>query len=178
LYSNWIQLKNINRNQTYCNININAYGGGKIKTLFKTKLKVFCNMSSREIEFIVADVKGQPLLGLAECLKLNLLQKIDSVVKDDNKSKCDFLKEYTHNFNGVGAFTEKYTVKLEQGVQGIIQPPRRLPQSRMTKLKSQLQEMLKAQIISKVEQTKEWASNLVLIEKNDKSLRICIDLRT
>jgi hypothetical protein len=109
------QLKNINRNQTYCNININAYGGGKIKTLFKTKLKVFCNMSSREIEFIVADVKGQPLLGLAECFKLNLLQKIDSVVKDDNKSKCDFLKEYAHNFNGVGAYPEKYTVRLEQG---------------------------------------------------------------
>jgi hypothetical protein len=51
-------------------ININAYGGGKIKTLFKTKFKVFCNMSSKEIEFIVADVKGQLLLGLAGCLKL------------------------------------------------------------------------------------------------------------
>jgi hypothetical protein len=96
---------------------------------------------------------------------LNLLQKIDSVVKDDNKSKCDFLQEYAHYFNGVGAFPEKYTVRLEQGVQGIIQPPRRLPQSLITKLKSQLQEMVKTQIISKVEQPKEWASNLVLIEK-------------
>lgn len=43
------------------------------------------------------------------------------------------------------------------------------------KLKNKLLELQEKKIISKVNNPKGWISNLVIIEKPDKSLRLCLD---
>ncbi len=45
----------------------------------------------------------------------------------------------------------------------------------MSKLKVKLEELEVEGIISKVENPKNWVSNLVVIEKTDGSLRLCLD---
>jgi len=45
----------------------------------------------------------------------------------------------------------------------------------MPKLKEQLERMLKLDIIEPCENLTEWHSNLVIIEKTDRMLRLCID---
>lgn len=44
-----------------------------------------------------------------------------------------------------------------------------------TKLKTELNNLEKQIIIEKINEPKKWCSNLVIIEKDDKTLKLCID---
>ena len=57
----------------------------------------------------------------------------------------------------------------------MIHAPRKVPLSLLPKLKSTLDRLTKAGVISKVDEPTEWVNSMVIVEKKDGSLRICID---
>ncbi|KAK9675219.1 hypothetical protein QE152_g40523 [Popillia japonica] len=84
-------------------------------------------------------------------------------VKLDNTIKT-VCKDF---FEGTGKFKEKCQNTLKEGSIPIAKPSKRLPQTIVTKCKMQ--------IIAKETNPSEWVSNLVVIEKTDGSLRLCLD---
>ena len=56
-----------------------------------------------------------------------------------------------------------------------IHASRNVPISLLPRLKKKLDEMEKLGVISKVEGPSEWVSSLVIVEKKDGSLRMCLD---
>jgi len=89
--------------------------------------------------------------------------------------KDKFLINNSSIFEGMGTFLGEHTIKINPNSQSSIKPARRLPQTLYKDVQIELNKLLKHNIISKVEEPKEWASNLVIIRKPDKTLRLCID---
>ena len=56
-----------------------------------------------------------------------------------------------------------------------IQPQRNVPLRLMDKLKGTLNDLERKDIIAKVEEPVTWVSNLVIVEKANKTLRLCLD---
>lgn len=159
------------------NVKLEAYGGFMIQPLAKMKLKCTVGNVSADLEFVIVDNNAMPILGLIGCMQLNLIYKNDyNIVNEINiYNKTQFIANNKMVFEGVGCFPDTYRIKIDKNVEGIIKPPRRLPQTMMNKLKTELDTLTKNKIIDKVNEPKEWASNLVIIQKNDGNIRICLD---
>lgn len=78
---------------------------------------------------------------------------------------------------GLGCFSRKATLRTVPDANPIYNPPRRILLGLYVRLKTTLNDMEMKQIISKVELPNGWVNNLVIIEKKDGSLRICLDPR-
>ena len=57
----------------------------------------------------------------------------------------------------------------------VVRPPRRIPYAIRDKLKVTLDDLEQKGIIEKTEGPVDWASNLVIVEKPNGALRICLD---
>ena len=57
------------------------------------------------------------------------------------------------------------------------QPPCRIPFSRQEKLTEKLDELLKLDVIEKVEGPTSWVNPLVVVEKPNRDIRIWLDMR-
>lgn len=58
---------------------------------------------------------------------------------------------------------------------GRINPPKRVAESIKQKLSKTLAKMCKEGVIEEVERPRGWSSNINIVEKPDKALRICLD---
>lgn len=126
-------------------------------------------------EFIIIEENVKPILGLKSLIEFNLLKNvdIDSITKKDDKYLI--INKYCELFQGVGQFEKPLELHTQSGAEPVVRPPRRVPHSILSRLQSKLRDLELHQIIEKVEHPKSFVSNLVIIEKNDKSLRICLD---
>lgn len=78
-------------------------------------------------------------------------------------------------FNEIGSFPDKVTIKINKDAVPKICPDRRIPYAIKEKLKVILNELVEMNIIEEVNEPSEWVSNIVIVEKQDKSLRLCLD---
>ena len=89
----------------------------------------------------------------------------------------DVTTNFKENFQGVGCYKEPYSIKLDPTIKPVIQPPRRLPYTKLDTIKAYLDKLENNDIITSVDEPTEWVSNLVITEKKNGSLRICLDPR-
>ena len=69
----------------------------------------------------------------------------------------------------------EYEIKVDPKVKPVVHAPRRVPIALQPKLEAALDEMEKKGIISKVEGFTTWTNSLVIREKANGKLRICLD---
>lgn len=163
-------------------ITLKAYGGFKITPMGIVNLD--CTMKTGEnitLPFVVIDSSKlreniQPILGLQAAIKLGFLKSIEAIKTDKvQNSKEMFINENKQVFSGTGKCEYFCHIELKDNVTPVVKPPRRIPFAIKDRLKSKLEQLEKDQIISRVDQPKNWVSNLVVIEKSDESLRLCLD---
>lgn len=162
--------KNVKLNK--CNVTLEAYGGFKISPLGSINIDCLFKNNKFNIRFVVVEGNLTPILGLSSCINLNLVSKVDSM---SALNKDSFIKQNQDVFMGLGKFNKKCTLKLKKNAQPVARPPRRVALAIKGKLKAHLDSLEKRGIISKFDEPTEWLSNVVIIEKNDKSLRLCLD---
>ena len=154
-----------------------AYGGASLPVLGKCRLKVKVGSKRIKADFFVVDLESKPLLGLKTSLDLGLVKLSPSVdihnVSNDDKSHI--LEEYQDVFSGLGKVKGKYSIKVDQNAVPSIQPPRNVALAVLPKLKQKLKTLEKIGVISKAKPSPDWVSNLVIAEKKDGTLRICLD---
>ncbi|CAL1294236.1 unnamed protein product [Larinioides sclopetarius] len=154
-----------------------SFGNYKITPIGKVTL--FCCINDIDdkipIEFIIVDnACGKPILGLQTCCELGLIQRIDSVKLE----KQNVIDLYKNVFNGLGKFPgELYKIVLKENASPVVHPPRRIPQAINQKLKLTLRQLEKRGIISRVNKPTDWVQSLVVVEKPNGDLRICLDPR-
>jgi len=164
-------------NKTY--LKIKAYGGFSIKDVGSVELVCEANKEKICTRFIIVDdskTRCVPILGLKTCIKLRLINrsKVESI--ESNVCLNSLIKDYKEVFNGgLGCFPGEYKIKIKENSEPRLNPPRRVPESIKEELKNTLSEMCKLEVIVKVERPMSWSSNLVIVEKQDKSLRVCLD---
>ncbi|GBL99711.1 Uncharacterized protein K02A2.6 [Araneus ventricosus] len=94
---------------------------------------------------------------------------IDSVTEQD---------QYSEVFKGLGEFPGKpYHIEIKSEIKPVINAPRRVPQYLHKELEKTLNELVQLGIVSPVNKPTEWLNSLVIVEKTNGKLRICLDPR-
>lgn len=154
---------------------LEVFGGTRILPLGKKSLNIYKNDETFETEFIIIKEKVRPILGLNSLIELKMLNNINinSVNRCDSKNLI--INKYCELFQGVGQFEKPLELRTQPGAEPVVRPPRRVPNAIKSRLADKLRSLESHQIIEKVEHPKNFVSNLVIIEKKDGSLRICLD---
>ena len=78
-------------------------------------------------------------------------------------------------FEGIGELEGYHHIVIDKSVNPVIHHPRRVPIALRDKLKAEIDRMEKLGIVQKVEQPTEWVNSMVIVEKQNGKLRICLD---
>lgn len=152
---------------------LKTFGNFVVKPVGCAMLECNINKKCYNVQFVIVEVVSDVLVGYETCMVTGLLRTVNVVQEIDERSK--FIKENIECFTGLGKFEEKCNIKLKSNAEPVARPPRRVPLGIKDKLKKKLDELESMNIISRVKSPGEWVSNLVIIEKTNKSLRLCLD---
>jgi len=175
--------KKLNLKPVACNVKIEAFGGFVVKPLGKINVALRNDKIKINTNFIVVENETKPILGLIDCkrlgyvnnVKLNCQSHINKIQILNDKEKENFVNKNIDIFTGMGSFPDEVSIKLNNEAKSKICPARRVPYAIKNKLKETLNELVSLGIIEEVNEPCEWVSNMVIVEKKDKSLRICLD---
>jgi hypothetical protein len=133
------------------------------------------NGKQQDLDFYVMNFNCTPLLGFKACQSFALVSKIESI-----DSQCTLeavLCDYAHVFQGLGKFDGMYHIEIDSKVAPVINSPRNVPYTIMAKLKAKLNELVEEGILVPVQEATDWVNSLVVTEKKNGTLRLCIDPR-
>lgn len=169
--------KNVTPTKT--SVMLKAYGGQEIKPIGECYLWCqYKNKMSKE-KFLIVQEDFCSVLGIESIENLEIIPEIGRIetkgVNEIDTVKKEFVNRNRDIFEGVGKFKGQYKITLMPNAQPIVNPPRRVPLKIIKPLKSALDELLEKGIISRVEEPRDWVHNLVIIEKSNGSLRLCLD---
>ena len=162
---------------------LKSFGGHQLDTVGTRILPAEVNgaKDSIPLEYYVIKDNVRPRLGLESCLALELITlngKVEQIGLNnvnEVQQKPTILNDFRDAFEGLGCVEGKYTIKLKANSQPTIQPQRNVPLRLRDKLKATLDDLEKKDIITKVEEPVNWVSNLVIVEKANITLRLCLD---
>ena len=139
-------------------------------------------------KFVVNVVKGQgyeAILCKQRLIDMGMIKILDS---DQNHrvrvltAGCDtLLQEFNDVFEGLGKLEGQYTIVTDPSVKPVVLPPRRLPVTLIDQVQEKLDNMVKDDIIAKVDQPTDWVSSMLAVRKPTMGLdgkadiRICLD---
>ena len=185
------------------NIILTAYGGSNITHFGKVRLPCSYKDLKFTCTFFIADVPGPTILGLPTCSALGLVTVNCEVTKRVRfQEQNDILYEgqpdyipsdmpleqrppfvdkehlkrmYPECFDNSETSHKTYHIHRDITVPSVIHGPRRHPLEIRERLKSELDRMEEGNIIAKVTRPTDWVNSIVVREKPDGRLRICLD---
>ncbi len=150
-----------------------------------------CTFNGKRIQApcFVVENSSPCLIGLQSSLDLELIKltySVDSKVaenthKHSNNSPLELNKtlvmsNYGNLFKGIGVIPGSCHLHLKENAIPVVNPPRRIPEALKSRLKSELDKMVKDRIISKVTEPTDWVNSIVVVEKpKTGKLRVCLD---
>ena len=154
-----------------------------------------CNLQCKyrgeqyDLEFYISESPSEPLLSIAACKELNLVkftQELKSEVADGDLSMTTqkgsedeyskkIRKEYFDVFSGLGCLSRPYHMEVDPMADPVIHTPRKVPHPLRDQLAETLKDMVKHRVLRKVDGPSEWVNSMVVVQKKDGRLRICID---
>ena len=150
---------------------LTAYGNSKIHPVGVTMLSTVFKDRNIDIPFYVVHGDVPALLGLGACEALDLIRRVDVVYTMKN----DILSEFSDVFTGIGSIPGEHHIVIDDTVPPVIHPPRRIPLTVEAKLKKTLDKLENSGIITKQDGPTDWVNSLLVVEKKDGSLCICLD---
>ncbi|KAL1446555.1 hypothetical protein WDU94_005570 [Cyamophila willieti] len=160
-------------------VRLRAFGGTPITVVGSYTLKVRKYNDLYNIVFIVVDKDHCPLLSAETCEKLKLIKfcnKISSETKVEKNIHSDpIINQFADVFQGIGRMKGDAQIEIINGRNPVRQPPRRIPVNMREDLKKELEDMENMGIITKEHEYTDWVSNLTIVRKENKQLRICLD---
>ncbi len=90
-------------------------------------------------------------------------------------TKQSVLHDHSEVFQGIGLFPGECTIHLEPNSTPVIHPPRKIPVALHDRCKLELSRMEKIGVIAKVNEPTEWVNSMVIVQKSEGKLRICLD---
>ncbi|XP_014675315.1 PREDICTED: uncharacterized protein K02A2.6-like [Priapulus caudatus] len=150
---------------------LSAYGVLKLQQLgcISTKIR------DTYVELYVVETDSEPILGLKSCHDLKLIARLESVMEEKPLTRNDAMKEYKHVFKGLEKFEGTYKTELDPSIKPVVHPPRKVPFSLQRKLKETLDRMEAEGSITPAEEPTDWVNSLVIVEKRNDSLQLCLD---
>ena len=87
------------------------------------------------------------------------------------------LDDYPELFKGLGCLPGTYHIQLADGATPVVHAPRKVPVSQREKVIEELKRMEKLGVIARQEEPTEWVNSLVVVQKPNGAMSLCIDPR-
>lgn len=169
--SNLLRKLKINKIQTKIKNRILTFSGEKLPVIGEVNIKIKFKENSYEVKFYVLDMDCKVVLGLDMAVKMNLIQIVNLINKED------IFEKYSEVFDGLGLLKNMCHLQLKENSQPVVDPPRRVPFSLLEPLKRELERMQNLNVIVEETEPTEWVNSIVLVTKPNGSLRLCLDPR-
>ena len=134
-----------------------------------------------KVHFYVVKSKVVPILGKDACVGMGLVKILDcdsiNMVKEASILGDSVLKQYADVFDGLGELPGEYTLRLHPDIAPVVHPPRKLPVALREIVKTELDAMTVKGIITPVTEPTKWVSSMVVVQKKNGKVRICLDPR-
>ena len=153
-------------------VKLTAYNGTNIPVEGSCILYVENNNKCYPILFIVADIDSQPIIALKTSKQLNLIQRIMKIEKEEIPN---YINKYDDCFGNIGCLGEKYHIEVDETIPPVVNPPRRIPVALRERVEKELDRMEKTEIIKRVDEPTDWVNSMVVVEKHNGNLRVCLD---
>ena len=146
---------------------LRAYNQTNIAVLGKCKLYVsFEDNPAKELQFLVAEYAS--VISGYHAEVLNLVKRMFSI----QNFPADIDRSI---FSGLGCMKEEIKLHVDNACSPVVHAPRKVPYTIQDKLKIELDRMVKLEVIYPIQEPTEWVSSLVIVEKPDGGMRLCID---
>ena len=89
--------------------------------------------------------------------------------------KEEVIKNHPKIFTAFVRLEKEYHIEVDPTVTPVINPPRAIPAALRNRVKEELDGMERKNVIRKVEEPTDWVNSLVVVEKPNGKLRICLD---
>ncbi|XP_029054611.2 uncharacterized protein K02A2.6-like [Osmia bicornis bicornis] len=123
--------------------------------------------------FFITKEHYENILGLEASERLGLIKRVDILEKNNFVPK-----KYNDLFDGsVGLVQQCCKIRLDKSIKPVVAPARRIPYTLFSSVKEELDRMEAKGIIKRITEPTEWVSQMVVVMKKDKTLRICLDPR-
>ena len=152
-----------------------AYNDKIIPSIGVCRVKVRYKGKTIQTTMEVVPDKGPSLLGSTDCERLGLVKRVATVGHETRTLKDEIHIKYPELFKGNGSIPGTHSFTLKEGSTGVIHAPRRMAFAKRPKLKDELDRQLKQGYLAKVNQPTDWVNSMVMIEKKNGDVRICID---
>lgn len=160
---------------------IRAYGGQIISPVGICFLECVFENKKLLLEFYIIKENFCAILGLNACEQFGFVKRTHNLIREHGNtlfdSKEEFINKNMDIFEGLGKFPKKYDICLREQAIPKIQLPRRIPTKLRQSVLNELNKLLDSGVISKLECPTDWLHNLVISEKKDNGIRICLDPR-
>ena len=153
-------------------VKLSAYNGSAIPVAGKSVLNLHYKGKSYSVLFIIVDIDATPILGLATCSLLNLIRR---VIQINDSMHTLMTGKFKNCFGEIRKLSGVHHITIDPAVPPVIHPPRKLAIALREKLDQELQRMVKMGIITPVHEPTDWVNSLVVVEKPNGKLRICLD---
>lgn len=163
---------------------INKHESVQVSVVKKVKV---ANSKSTRLKIDKSDSKSENLKSSAYNNKSakNEPKNAQTSNDDTNKSaqsgnsakatKEGLIATYKENFTGLGKMNGVHHIVTDPNIKPVIHPPRKVPFTVKDKLKAKLNELIERGVIRKVDRPTRWVNSLVVVEKSNKDLRLCLD---
>ena len=85
--------------------------------------------------------------------------------------------EFEDCFGEIGTLPKTHHMTIDENIKPVIHAARRVPFALKDRLKSVLDRMVNLDIIETITESTDWVSQLVIVEKPNRKLRVCLDPR-
>lgn len=158
------------------NIVLRSYTGEQIPVMGVCYPDIECNNQKGKEVFVVVPQDCQPILGLDCCERYKFINRLHTVHTVEKViSESQMTTEFKDVFEGIGCLPVTYKIQLREDAVPVIHPARKVPIALQDRLKTELNRLTELGIVKKIEEPTEWVSSLVIVEKANGDLRLCLD---
>ncbi|XP_038063010.1 uncharacterized protein K02A2.6-like [Patiria miniata] len=143
-----------------------GFFGGKVQPRGQKRLSCEVKGKYHILTFLIIG-DGEPVLGKHACVSLNLVQRVYTMINDDDV------------YEGTGCLKgPPVKIKLtENATPHCVHAPRRIPLPLHPQLKAELDKMEKQGIVTRITEPTDWCAPIVIAPKKNGNIRVCVDLR-
>ena len=133
------------------------------------------NKSLDELVYVIRN-QEYSLLGRRACVGLDLVARVDNV-QENMSDKPNFHAEFGSLFKGIGKLkTEHHITICAYATPVCLYTARKIAHPLLPQIKSEIESIVRQEIISPVTVPTRWCSGMVPVQKANGTVRICVDL--
>ena len=129
--------------------------------------------------FEVVPSNCQALLGAADCERMGLVQRVDEVrlSKLEEEFKEKNRQEHPRLWRGDAVLQGCHSCRLKDGASSVINAGRHIAFAKRPKVKMELEKQVAKGVLTPVSEPTDWVNSIVVTEKRNGDIRICIDTK-